>query len=110
MREPIKILWTEDELPKSSGSFTCAHETKESDVFLFVNPNGETLGTALRNGQHLTYNPPKIRFWAKWLSIGVSYFVQIPEKPFNNKFLNFLWEKRGYHSLPYQLYFYSFKK
>jgi len=43
------------------------------------------LGTALRNGHHLTWYPPKGRV------------------------LGFLWKRKGYHAKPWVLYYYSLK-
>lgn len=47
--------------------------------------DGQLIGTAKRNGHHLTWNPPKGRV------------------------LGFLWKRKGHHSLPWVLYYFAYQ-
>lgn len=72
-----------------------------TDNYIEFYKDGKFLGIGLRNGHHLNYNQPELRaIWPKrW-----------KYKNPSNKFFRFLLKKNGYHSLPYILYYFGFKK
>lgn len=76
---------TLQQTPRKEGSINTNDVPDANDPRIEFWRDGKLIGTALRNGHHLTWNPP------------------------TGRVLGFLWKRKGHHSLPYVIYYFAYK-